>query len=158
MIPLSEGIGREIFSESQFIFGRREVRAKVHNRKMSENIIIDIIGPGIGLVSSIGCLVVLNTYLKELHAELKKLLNVLYANNAIALGISCTVSGWSDDYYCLGRVLTLLPPYTLTIVNLPILSYMRYYITMKTQKSEAIDKAWLQKILTLTYLGKFYLK
>ena len=125
---------------------------------MSKNIVIDMVGPGIGLVSSIGCLVVLNTYLKELHAELKKLLNILYANNAIVFGISCTVSGWSDDYFCPGRVMTLLPPYTLTIVNLPILSYMRYYITMKTQKSEVIDKAWLQKIVTITYLGKFCLK
>ena len=124
---------------------------------MSKNIVIDMVGPGIGLVSSIGCLVVLNTYLKELHAELKKLLNILYANNAIVFGISCTVSGWSDDHFCPGRVMTLLPPYTLTIVNLPILSYMRYYITMKTQKSEAIDNAWLQKIVTITYLGKFFL-
>ena len=125
---------------------------------MSENIIIEMVGPAIGLVSSVGCLVVLNTYLKELHAELKKLLNILYANNAIVFGISCTVSGWSEDYFCPGRVMTLLPPYTLTIINLPILSYMRYYITMKTQKSEAIDKAWLQKIVTITYLGKFCLK
>ena len=125
---------------------------------MSENIIIEMVGPAIGLVSSIGCLVVLNTYLKDLHAELKKLLNILYANNAIVFGISCTVSGWSDDHFCPGRVMTLLPPYTLTIVNLPILSYMRYYITMKTQKSEAIDKAWLQKIVTITYLGKFCLR
>ena len=124
---------------------------------MRKNIVIDMVGPGIGLVSSIGCLVVLNTYLKELHAELKKLLNILYANNAIVFGISCTVSGWSDDHFCPGRVMTLLPPYTLTIVNLPILSYMRYYITMKTQKSEAIDNAWLQKIVTITYLGKFFL-
>ena len=125
---------------------------------MRKNIVIDMVGPGIGLVSSIGCLVVLNTYLKELHAELKKLLNILYANNAIVFGISCTVSGWSDDHFCPGRVMTLLPPYTLTIVNLPILSYMRYYITMKTQKSEVIEKAWLQKIVTITYLGKFCLK
>ena len=125
---------------------------------MRKNIVIDMVGPGIGLVSSIGCLVVLNTYLKDLHAELKKLLNILYANNAIVFGISCTVSGWSDDHFCPGRVMTLLPPYTLTIVNLPILSYMRYYITMKTQKSEVIDKAWLQKIVTITYLGKFCLK
>ena len=127
------------------------------NRKMSENIIIEMVGPAIGLVSSVGCLVVLNTYLKELHAELKKLLNILYTNNAIAFGISCTVSGWPDEYFCIGRVITILPPYTLTIVNLPILSYMRYYITMKTQKVEAIDNAWLRKIVRMTYAGKFCL-
>ena len=36
-----------------------------------------------------------------------------------------------------------------------MLSYMRYYITMKTQNTEAIDEKWLRKIIILAYLGKY---
>ena len=124
-------------------------------RDMIEDIIIDLIGPGIGLVSLLGCLVGLNMYLKELRAEPKQLLNTLFIHNAIALGLSCIMSGWEGPLICLGRYITTLPTYTMTITSMPILSYMRYYITMKTQNTEAIDKDWLQKIVTATYLGTY---
>ena len=122
---------------------------------MIDDIIIDLIGPGIGLVSLLGCLVGLNMFLKELRAELKQLLNTLFIHNAIALGLSCIMSGWEGPLICLGRYITTLPTYTMTITSMPILSYMRYYITMKTQNTEAIDKDWLQKIVTATYLGTY---
>ena len=122
---------------------------------MSERIIIDVIGPGLGFFSSIGCLVVLNTFLKELHTQLKHLLNILFIHNAITLGISCALSGGEGELYCFGRYFTMLPAFSLTMTSMPMLSYMRYYITMKTQNTEAIDEKWLHKIIILAYLGKY---
>ena len=122
---------------------------------MSENILIDIIGPGMGLVSSIGCLITLNTFLKDLHKNLKQLLNNLFIHNIIVLTLACAMSGQDGIFICFARFITMVTAFTLTIVSMPILSYMRYYITWKTQNTESIDEKWLNKIVFRTYLGKY---
>ena len=123
---------------------------------MSENILIDIIGPGMGLVSSIGCLITLNTFLKDLHKNLKQLLNNLFIHNIIVLTLACAMSGQGQGIFiCFARFITMVTAFTLTIVSMPILSYMRYYITWKTQNTESIDEKWLNKIVFRTYLGKY---
>ena len=121
---------------------------------MSENILIDVIGPGMGLVSSIGCLITLNTFLKDLHKNLKQLLNTLFIHNIIVLTLACAMSGSQGTFICFARFITMVTAFTLTIVSMPILSYMRYYITWKTQNTESIDEKWLNKIIVRTYLGK----
>ena len=121
---------------------------------MSENMLIDIIVPGMGLVSSIGCLITLNTFLKDLHKNLKQLLNTLFIHNIIVLTLACAMSGSQGTFICFARFITMVTAFTLTIVSMPILSYMRYYITWKTQNTESIDEKWLNKIIVRTYLGK----
>ena len=127
---------------------------KGNRNTMSENILIDIIGPGMGLVSSIGCLITLNTFLKDLHKNLKQLLNTLFIHNIIVLTLACAMSGSQGTFICFARFITMVTAFTLTIVSMPILSYMRYYITWKTQNTESIDEKWLNKIIVRTYLCK----
>ena len=115
------------------------------------------IGPALGLVSSISCIIFLNTYLKELHNTLKTLLNVLFVHNIITLTIALFIYDPETFLPCFVRYLMISSAFTLTIMSVSIMSYIRHYITLKTQKSEAIDEVKLKILVAYCYLGKIKL-
>ena len=112
------------------------------------------IGPALGLVSSISCIIFLNTYLKELHDTLKTLLNILFIHNAITLTIALIIYDPKTFVPCFVRTLMIAPAFTLTIMSVSVMSYTRYYITLKTQKGEAIDEVKLKILVAYCYLGE----
>ena len=121
---------------------------------MLGDILTYTIGPAIGVVSSIGCIIFLNTYLKELHNTLKTLLNTLFIHNAITLTIALVIYDPESFLPCFIRTLMITPAFTLTIMSVSVMSYMRHYITLKTQKGETIDEVKLKILVAYCYLGK----
>ena len=53
---------------------------------------LTLIGPIFPLISSITCLVILNTYLKILHQIFKKLINIVLIVNIVFLTITITIN------------------------------------------------------------------
>ena len=101
-----------------------------------------ITGPGLVLASSIGCLILLNTFLKDLHRNMKTTLIVLAIHNIIAsisaLSILCYMHAHQDQslFTCTLMVQTVFPSWCITNENISFLSFLRYHIAWKTANLE----------------------
>ena len=101
-----------------------------------------ITGPSLVLASSIGCLILLNTFLKDLHRNMKTTLIVLAIHNIItsilSLSILCYMHAYQDQslFTCTLMVQTVFPSWNITNENISFLSFLRYHIAWKTSNLE----------------------
>ena len=101
-----------------------------------------ITGPSLVLASSIGCLILLNTFLKDLHRNMKTTLIVLAIHNIITSILSLSILSYMHAYHdqslftCTLMVQTVFPSWNITNENISFLSFLRYHIAWKTSNLE----------------------
>ena len=112
----------------------------------SPKTIITFVGPTVGLISSICCLLVLNLHLKKLHQTFKTLINIVLIHNVIALAASILlltsmfVFEYQTYVVCSLVQITIASPLYLTKYGIALMSFMRYQIAEKTSKAESTKK------------------
>ena len=120
-----------------------------------------IIAPAIGVVSSVTCIILLNTFLQNLHQILKSLINLLCIHNLLAFGLAIgfnilmLITNYQTLEICFGLHEVFCNSVYITVNSLTLLSYMRFYITKNTDQAESIDKAWLFKITLTVYASEY---
>ena len=108
-----------------------------------------IISPIANFVLSTTCLIVLNTYLKNLHKTFKTLLNIVVVHNLIAEGIVISLNIYMSTSYtqdfiiCTLRVVFRGSNTYFTFYSIAIMSFLRYRIAWKINNLESTkDKFW----------------
>ena len=113
---------------------------------ISTNTILTFVGPAVGLISSISCLIVLNAYLKKLHSTFKTLINIVLIHNILALAASILLltSMFAFEYQtflvCSLFQITIASSIYLTKYGIALMSFMRFHIAEKTSKAESTKK------------------
>ena len=113
---------------------------------ISTNTILTFVGPAVGLISSISCLIVLNAYLKKLHSTFKTLINIVLIHNILALAASILLltSMFAFEYQtflvCSLLQITIASSIYLTKYGIALMSFMRFHIAEKTSKAESTKK------------------
>ena len=122
---------------------------------------LTFIGPLFPLISSITCLVILNTYLKILHHIFKKLINIVLIVNIIFLSLTITINSYvlisqSQTFLlCSLRTVTngILPYFT--SFGIAMMSYLRYDISKRIVNCESYSKASCYTTTLLVLYGLF---
>ena len=109
----------------------------------SSGSMLTFIGPFFPLVSSITCLVILNTYLKILHQIFKKLLNIVLSVNIVFLSLTIAI----NSYVLIGQSQTFILCSFRTVTNgilpyfnsfgIAMMSYLRYDISKRIINCES---------------------
>ena len=122
---------------------------------------LTFIGPLFPLISSITCLVILNTYLKILHHIFKKLINIVLIVNIVFLSLTITINSYvlisqSQTFLlCSLRTVTngILPYFT--SFGIAMMSYLRYDISKRIVNCESYSKASCYTTTLLVLYGLF---
>ena len=119
---------------------------------------LTFLSPIIGAITSISCLITLNTYLKMLHNTFKTLLNMIFIHNIIVFFTSILiitymyVSQSQTFLLCVARVVTNSLPTYLTMFGVALMSFLRYHIAWKTKNQESTKNTiWYMIILVILY-------
>ena len=103
-------------------------------------------GPIIALISSTGCLAILNTYLKTLHEIFKTLMNIILIHNILMYCITIGINSYIKINHCQTfilcslRLITNRMPTNLTLFGIAFMSFLRYDIATKIKNCESIAK------------------
>ena len=114
---------------------------------------LTIVTPIISLISSICCIVVLNTHLKMLHNTLKTLLNIILIHNIISYAVYISISIYILNYHdqsfivCSIRHVTVAVPGFLTAFGIVLMSFLRYHIAWKTANQESTKNTFKYMIV-----------
>ena len=112
------------------------------------------------LVTSIGCLVVVNTYLKMLHETIKKLLNIVLIHNILTSGIVAALMTYmmtthSQDFMICSTWLLAGSNAFVTRFGMALMSFSRYHITWKISKCESTKKISKHMVIAMVFYGIF---
>ena len=92
---------------------------------------VAILGPGILFLSSLSCIIILKTYLKRLHKDIRMLLMTLSVHNltssiiAISQLTYLNISKNHTLVSCGILIQSLIPTVAITFKNISFLSYLR---------------------------------
>ena len=108
------------------------------------------------LVTSIGCLVVVNTYLKMLHETIKKLLNIVLIHNILTSGIVAALMTYmmtthSQDFMICSTWLLAGSNAFVTRFGMALMSFSRYHITWKISKCESTKKISKHMVIAMVF-------
>ena len=112
-------------------------------------------GPIIALVSSTGCLTILNTHLKSLHEIFKTLMNIILVHNILMYSITIGINSYirinhhQTFIFCSLRLITNAMPTNLTLFGIAFMSFLRYDIATKIKNCESIAKT---KCLVISFM------
>ena len=112
------------------------------------------------LVTSIGCLVVVNTYLKMLHETIKKLLNIVLIHNILTSGIVAALMTYmitthAQDFMICSIWLMAGSNAFVTRFGMALMSFSRYHITWKISKCESTKKISKHMVIAMVVYGIF---
>ena len=93
------------------------------------------------LITSIGCIVIVNTYLKMLHETIKKLLNIVLLHNVLTAStvtslMTYMMTSHSQDFMMCSIWLATGANVFVTRFGIALLSFLRYHISWKISKCE----------------------
>ena len=119
---------------------------------------LTFLSPIIGAISSISCLIILNTYLKMLHKTFKTLLNIIFTHNIIIFLTSISIITYmyvnqSQTFLlCVAKVVTNSLPTYLTMFGVALMSFLRYHIAWKIKNQESTKNTiWYMITLIILY-------
>ena len=110
------------------------------------------------LVTSIGCLVIVNTYLKMLHETIKKLLNIVLFHNILTSStvtslMTYMMTSHSQDFMMCSIWLVTGANVFVTRFGIALMSFLRYHISWKISKCESTKNvSKLMIIIMVVYL------
>ena len=101
----------------------------------------------LGIINSVSCVIVLNTYLKKLHPIIKGILTILCIHNIVGFVISgITYVFWQNDMdktTCSVLFVSLKSVNVITLENLSLVSFVRYHLSWKTANNENMNLLYI---------------
>ena len=120
-------------------------------------------GPIISLISSMICLVVLNTYLKILKEEFKRVINIVLIYNIIGFSITITINSYiaminsRTFILCSMRMISNSSPLFFTSFGITMMSFLRYHISTRIVNCESTKKTSCYATTIMIIYGVFEL-
>ena len=111
-------------------------------------------------VTSIGCLVVVKTYLKMLHETIKKLLNIVLIHSVLTSGMVMILMTYmmtthSQDFTICSTWLLVGSNAFVTRFGMALMSFSRYHITWKISKCESTKNVSRSMMIAMVFYGIF---
>ena len=120
-------------------------------------------GPIISLISSMTCLVILNTYLKILKEEFKRVINIVLIYNIIGFSITITINSYiavinsRTFILCSMRMISNSSPLFFTSFGITMMSFLRYHISTRIVNCESTKKTSCYATTIMIIYGVFEL-
>ena len=121
------------------------------------------IGPIVALVCSITCLVILNTYLKILKEEFKRVINFVLIYNIIGFSITIAINSYfvimnsRTFILCSLRMITNSSPLYFCTFGITMMSFLRYHISTRIVNCESTKKTSCYATTIMIIYGVFEL-
>ena len=121
------------------------------------------IGPIVALVCSITCLVILNTYLKILKEEFKRVINFVLIYNIIGFSITIAINSYfvimnsRTFILCSLRMITNSSPLYFCTFGITMMSFLRYHISTRIVNCESTKKTSCYATSLMVIYGVFEL-